>query len=166
MSSTYLRVFLLGLLPLSTLTTAEQKGGAALYDQGQKPFMDRFYMRGSWSKIQNRPSESVEKSLEKASQGDAVMQEAELNSTRLPSEKATMEKVKEVGSEDETEGFPTRAKVAMKNSEKRTPEDKPADCQPSAKMTKQKIEEAKKYKPAGSPPKAKRNDFYNLEDMN
>lgn len=138
----YYLVFLLALLSLSTLTTAEQYGGAAALDD--RALTDRFCMRGRRSKLHTTPSppsKSTEKSLEKTS--DAAMQETTVEPEKL--------------SEDE------EGKVAMKNSKEIRFEDKAADDE---KMTEQKKEEANKYKPAASPFKPKGSNYYDLEDMN
>ncbi|KAH6786911.1 hypothetical protein C2S52_006463 [Perilla frutescens var. hirtella] len=154
MSCVYLIVFLLGLLPLSTLTTAEQSGGAAAA-LDDRALTDRFCLRGYRSKIQNPPPpQSTEKSLEKTSFADAAMQETAVEPEKM--------------SEDDEEGNPPKEKVAMKNSKERRYEGKASDN--NVKITEQKAEEATKSKPAAvaaaSPFKPKRSNFYDFEDIN
>lgn len=140
-------MFLLALLSLSTLATAEQYGRAAILDD--QALADHFCMRGRRSIIHTPPptaSKSTDqKSLEKTSVvADAAMQETTVEPEKL--------------SEDE------EGKVAMKNSKEIRFEDKAAD---DGKMTGQKKEEANKYKPAASLFKPKGSHYnYDFEDMN
>ncbi|KAL0456996.1 UNVERIFIED_CONTAM: hypothetical protein Slati_1038800 [Sesamum latifolium] len=146
MSTTYFLVFLLGLVVLSTSTTAEQNG---LDRPRQMPFMGRFYSRGlDRIKIQY-PSRSIEKSHERAtSDADMIWEKLKPAAARR-----TMQKVEEKAPEDHAAGC-LMASGKNKNAENRgwrmPDQNRPGFALPGGKKTTvDKLEEASKDKPAG-----------------
>ncbi|KAL6522745.1 hypothetical protein OROHE_016592 [Orobanche hederae] len=153
MSTTYFLTFLLGLLVLTTITTAEQNGGAALDDPREIPSAGSRFRSRNLGKLRNHIFESIQKSLERA-RDDVAVRGAKLKPTGA---RRTMENECGIKSNEDraAASFPSLAKNNnLENNGRAIPESR-TDSEYfvrgyNKKTTMEKVEEGTKDdKPAG-----------------
>ncbi|KAL6519916.1 hypothetical protein OROMI_032810 [Orobanche minor] len=158
MSTTYFLTFLLGLLVLTTITTAEQNGDAALDNPREIPSAgSRFHSR-NLGKLKNHISKSIQKSLQRA-RDDVAVRGARLKPTGA---RRTMENESGIKSTEDraAASFPSLAKNNnLENNGRAMPENRPDSGYfvpaYNKKTTMEKLEEGTKDdKPAGYRAKA------------